>query len=93
MRLSKKMAISAVLIFEIIVFAMAVVPLHASADASHDSCEICGLIHHPPVIQGTDLHSIGLFLQPELVDIEAPQLTKEYQAAARSSRAPPSRIW
>ncbi|NLT66915.1 MAG: hypothetical protein GXX84_09955 [Acidobacteria bacterium] len=81
--------VSGILIAETLIFALGVTPEHISALSSHDDCQICTLIHHPPVLQ-PDSCAIGLL--PERHPLKEPELhpaLSEPVIESDHSRAPP----
>jgi hypothetical protein len=82
---------SALLIAEMLVFAIGIMPEHVFTLSSHDNCEICALIQHPPVLQVGDIAPIDLILQRSLLATMAAQpAVLEPKIESRPSRAPPT---
>lgn len=52
-------AIAAVLILEILVFALGAAPVHLAAVESHHDCTLCALIHHPPILSSEGVNVVG----------------------------------
>ena len=86
-------AAAALLLAEILVFAIGVMPKHVATFSNHDSCELCALIHHPPVLETGQIAVNGLNLQISLMPAHAAEPTiTEPTFQPSPSRAPPSLI-
>ena len=82
---------SAFLIAAMLAFTIVMVPEHAAALVSHESCHTCSIIHHPPILQAADLAPIGLTLQRGLLSpMTAQHALAEPTIGLAPSRAPPS---
>lgn len=80
---------SALLIAQVLAFAIGVVPEHISAHPSHSDCDICALIHHPPALQAHAIVPKPLLPEVLFTDGKDHHVIAEPQAAPRPSRAPP----
>ena len=84
-------SVSALLIAEILLFSFITIPEHAAELSSHDTCEICAFIHHPPILQNGKPQAILLIFRGDLVPFMAalPEAL-EFRFESGPSRAPPS---
>jgi hypothetical protein len=84
---------AAFLIAEMLVFAFCIVPEHVSASSSHDNCEVCAVIHHPPILQTGTILSFQLSSRSDFLPLQKLQLPlQEPQVKTGPSRAPPSQV-
>jgi len=84
---------AALLIVEMLFFALGVLPEHAAAHSSHETCKICALLHHPPILQTGALLLIKPTLRKEflaLVDTHLALLEPRINAGL--TRAPPTPV-
>ncbi len=84
---------AALVIAEMLLFALAMAPDHVSAHSSHETCHICAFINHPPILRTGAIAPIrptieNEFLPPleSLIEIPEPRLDNAL------SRAPPSYV-
>jgi hypothetical protein len=93
LKISMARVASALLIAELLAFAIGIMPEHVATFSSHDNCEICALIHHPPVVSVGDIAPVELLLQRGLfATMAAQRAVSEPKIESGPSRAPPSSI-
>jgi hypothetical protein len=84
---------AAFLLAEILVFAFCIVPEHVTAPSSHDNCEVCAVIHHPPILQTEIIPSFQPSPQSAFLRLQKLQFPlQEPKAKTAPSRAPPSQV-
>jgi hypothetical protein len=92
-KLSTPRIAAAILIAEMLVFAFCIVPEHVTASSSHDNCEVCAVIHHPPILQTGIIPTFQLSRQRAFLPLQKLQFPlQEPQAKTGPSRAPPSQV-
>ncbi len=88
--ISGKRIATAFLIAEMLFFALGVVPKHAAAHSSHETCKICALLHHPPILQTGALPPMRPTLRREFLALEETRLVLlEPRIDSGLTRAPP----
>ncbi len=71
-------------------FAIGVAPGHVATLSSHDGCEICALIHHPPVLQIVDAASLNPDFRRSWLDkAMTPPEASDPRTGSIPSRSPP----
>lgn len=84
---------AALLIAAMLFFALGVVPKHAAAHSSHETCKICALLHHPPILQTGALPPMRPTLRREFLALEETRLALlEPRIDSGLTRAPPTPV-